>query len=189
VEPCSQADQYNHLRLLDIKKALQDVARHPSGLTYNPKYLDAFAFCHKMGLLHTENLTPRSRETTFTFASPLHRRVAYRCLFPGREPDAVLNNLSLQQICSNAIARFSPGTLNKRRYSKSDRNWGISEAAFQDELYCCLNLELDYLPILSEYSHNKDGRIDIYISDKKGGIKLLQCGSSTEMANHIDRFI
>lgn len=188
VENCLRAPRYCHLRLLDIKKALREVAMQPHGLGRSQKDFDAFAFCHKWGLLHTEQPIAGSQETIFTFASPLHRRVAYRRLFPGREPDAVLKSLSLQQICANAIARFSPSTLQNRRYSRSNRNWGIPEAAFQDELYSCLSLELHYLPILSEYSHSKDGRIDFYVADQKWGIEVLQCGNDAEMAEHTARF-
>lgn len=178
---------YSHLRLLDIKKALRKVAMTPHGLSRVQKDFDAFAYCHKMGYLHTESSVLGNGETVFSFASPLHRRVAYRRLFPGPEPDAVIKDLSLLQICSNAIARFSPGTLPNRRCRMPNASWGIPEAAFQDELYCCLNLELRYLPILSEYSHNKDGRIDFHVLDKKWGIEILQCGSNAEIAEHIAR--
>ncbi|KAF2872276.1 hypothetical protein BDV95DRAFT_593681 [Massariosphaeria phaeospora] len=76
-----------------------------------------------------------SGETLFTFASPLHRRVAYRRLYPGREPDAVVKNTSLQQ-----------------------------------------------------YSHTKDGRIDLFVAARKWGIEILQCGSNTALTKHISRF-
>ncbi|KAL9615668.1 MAG: hypothetical protein Q9160_009346 [Pyrenula sp. 1 TL-2023] len=188
MEYCLQAPQYSHLKLLDIKKALREVAIQPHGLRRSQEDFDAFAFCHKMGFLHTEPSIPKGRGTIFTYASPLHRRVAYRRLFPGLEPDAVIKNLSLLEICSNAIARFSPGTLQNRRSSQSNGGWGIPEPAFQDELYCCLNLELRFLPILSEYSHTKDGQIDFYVSDHKWGIEVLQCGNNTEIAKHIARF-
>lgn len=188
VEKCLESPVYSHIRLLDVKKALREVAMQPDKLTRKQKDFDAFAFCHKQGLLHTEQPVPGSQESTFSFASPLHRRVAYRRLFPGREPDAIVKDVSLQQICTNAIARFSPAALQIRQYSRSRGGWGIPEAAFQDELYCCLNLELRYLPVLSEYSHTIDGRIDFYVSDKKWGIEVMQCGSATEIAKHIARF-
>lgn len=173
VEKCLyQAPEYGHLKLVDIKKALREVAIQPYGLSRLQKDFNAFAFCHKQGLLHTEQPAGKSKEIKFTFASPLHRRVAYRRLIPGREPDAV-KNLSLQQICTNAIARFSPGTLQKRRYSQHNGSWSIPEAAFQAKLYDYLNRKLYYLLILSEYSHTKDGRIDFYISNRKWGIEVL----------------
>ena len=183
-----RSPMYSHLRFRDIQNALRQVALQPHGLTHSQKDLDAFAFCHKMGYLHTEQPILGRAGTTFTFASPLHRRVAYRRLFPGRELGAVLKNLSLQQICVNAVARFSPSTLQNRRYLQSNGGWGIPEAAFQDELYCCLNLELHYVPVLSEYSHTKEGRIDFYISDRKWGIEVLQCGNKTEITKHTSRF-
>ena len=71
---------------------------------------------------------------------------------------------------------------------QSRGRWGIPEAAFQDELYCALSYELQNLPVLSEYAHTKDGRVDFYIFDKKWGIEVLQCGSKTEIAEHAARF-
>ncbi|KAF1960013.1 hypothetical protein CC80DRAFT_404960, partial [Byssothecium circinans] len=140
------------------------------------------------GLPHTEPPVLGNKGTLFTFASPLHRRVAYRRLFPGLEPDAIFENLSLRQLCINAIARFNPHAIQSRRHSKSDKNWGIPEATFQDELYFCLSLELHYIPILSEYCHSKAGRIDFYVSDRKWGIEVLQSGGTAEIANHTARF-
>ncbi|KAF2453846.1 hypothetical protein BDY21DRAFT_327253 [Lineolata rhizophorae] len=109
-------------------------------------------------------------------------RVAYRRLFPGPEPGTDLQRTSLQQICLNAIERFSPSVLQRRN------SQGIPETAFQDELYCCLNYELQSLPILSEYSHTKDGRIDFYVFDKKWGIEVLQSRSKADITEHIRQF-
>ena len=55
-------------------------------------------------------------------------------------------------------------------------------------MYCALNFELQNLPILSEYSHTKDGRVDSFIFDKKWGIEVLQCGSMSTIAEHAARF-
>ena len=66
--------------------------------------------------------------------------------------------------------------------------WGIPEAAFQDELYCALSYELQSLPVLSEYSHTKDGRVDFFVFNKKWGIEVLQCGNKTKIAEHAARF-
>ncbi|KAF2868149.1 hypothetical protein BDV95DRAFT_500997 [Massariosphaeria phaeospora] len=159
--------------------ALQRIELHPStwfslGMLLR---LDEVAF-----------MVEKFATTLFIFASPLHRRVAYRRLFPGREPDVVVNNLSLQQICTNAIARFSPEALQPRQPSRSNQSWGIPEAAFQAELYSCLSLELYYLPILSQYSHTKDGRIDLFVAARKWGIEILRNGTNTEIAKHISRF-
>ena len=59
---------------------------------------------------------------------------------------------------------------------------------FQDELYSCLNQELCNLPILTEYSHTKDGRIDFYIFDRKWGIEILSSGSKAKVMEHAARF-
>jgi hypothetical protein len=180
-------DMYKHVKFLDIEKALLQVAMQPHGFTHTESGFDAFAFCHKFGLLYTKQPIA-GRQIKFTFPSPLHRRVAYRRLVPGREPDAVLRNLSLRQICTNAIARFSPATLENRQSSRPTKSRSIPEAAFQDELYCCLSIELQYLPILSAYSHTKKGRIDFYVSDRKWGIEILQSGNNEELTNDIARF-
>ena len=55
-------------------------------------------------------------------------------------------------------------------------------------MYCCLNYELRNLPILFEYSHTKDGRVDFYVFDKKWCIEVLQCGSKARIAEHAARF-
>lgn len=77
---------------------------------------------------------------------------------------------------------FSPSVLQLRKIK------GIPEAAYQDELYCCLNYELRSLPILSEYSPSKDGRIDFYIFDKKWGIEVLHPRRKADITEHICRF-
>ena len=56
-------------------------------------------------------------------------------------------------------------------------------------MYCCLNYELEGLPILSEYAHTKDGRIDFYVFDRKWGIEVLQSGSKTDIKKYADRFL
>ncbi|KAF2876296.1 hypothetical protein BDV95DRAFT_614989 [Massariosphaeria phaeospora] len=178
---------YSHISFSDVVQALREVAIRPSGLTRLPQDFDVFAFCYKMGYLHVEQSRPKSNERRYIFASPIHRRIAYRRLFPGPEPGTSLEKVGLQQVCINAIARFSPSALQKRP-TRSDKRWGIPEAAFQDEIYCCLNRELRNLPILTEYSHTSDGRIDFYIFSQKWGIEVMQCGSSRELAEHVGRF-
>ena len=82
---------------------------------------------------------------------------------------------------------MSPSVLQTR--SMQPRDCGvIPEAAYQDEMYCALNYELQNLPILSEYSHTKDGRIDFFIFQKKWGIEVLQGGSMSQIAEHAARF-
>ncbi len=114
-------------------------------------------------------------------------RVAYGQLCPGPEPGTGAERISLQQICLNAIQRFSPFVLQAQS-TQSPGRWGFPEAAFQDEMYCCLNYELHNLPILSEYSNTNDGRVDFHIFDEKWGIAVLQCGSKAEVAKHAARF-
>ena len=112
--------------------------------------------------------------------------MAYRRLLTGPDSNSA-QSITLQQVCLNAIQRFSPSALQSRS-TPSPGRWGIPEAAFQDEMYCCLNYELRNLPILSEYSHTKDGRVDFYVFDKKWCIEVLQCGSKARIAEHAARF-
>ncbi|KAL9109333.1 MAG: hypothetical protein Q9227_005963 [Pyrenula ochraceoflavens] len=97
------------------------------------------------------------------------------------------DNMSLQQICMRAVSLFSPSVLRPRS-SPDSRRTRVPEAAFQDEMYCCLNQVLKNLPILSEYSENSRGRIDFYIYSKKWGIEILQEGGKAEISEHAGRF-
>ncbi|TGO91815.1 hypothetical protein BPOR_0018g00310 [Botrytis porri] len=199
----------SHLKYSDVTDAMRKVARLPKGLTEpGMNNMDALAFCYKMGFLHAEYLTHGSSEITYIFASPIHRRdvhsprsllilkpdrIADRRLIPGPPPGIGSDTIILQQACLNAIERFSPSVLHHRSPSsntgcQSDTNWGIPEAAFQDEMYCCLNQELYNLPILSEYAEAKDGRIDFFIFGKRWGIEILQSGNSGRLEEYADRF-
>lgn len=199
-----QGNGIQDITFSDITNALRKVATQPHGYTPEDR-LDVFQLCYGLGFLHKEQPRPGTQKATYIFASPIHRRyaelldtnkkmilltgvrVAYRQLCPGPEPGTSAERITLQQTCLNAIQRFSPSVLQARP-TQSPGRWGIPEAAFQDEMYCCLNYELHNLPILSEYSHTKDGRVDFYIFDKKWGIEVLQCGSKIEVAKHAARF-
>lgn len=114
-------------------------------------------------------------------------RVAYRRLCPGSEPGSASRNLTLREACLNAIGRFSPSALQSRS-TQSREYGGVPEAAFQDELYCALNYELQNSPVLSEYAHTKGGRIDFFVFDEKWGIEVLQSGDASKIAEHAARF-
>jgi hypothetical protein len=90
-------------------------------------------------------------------------------------------------VCIDAITRLSPSALQHRR-SNSAGSWGIPEAAFQAEVYCCLGYELQGLPVLAEYSHTKNGRVDFLITDQRWGIEVLQRGSKAAIMEHANRF-
>ena len=178
--------EYRHLSMMEVKKAICEVAKQPDGLTRPQENFDGFAFCHKMGLLHAEKPIKQSKETTFTFPSPLHRKVAYRRLLgPGQ--DALWPGFSLQQTCMHAISRFSPGAFTHRQRISGNRSWRFPERAFQNEMYLCLTLELLHLPVLAEHSNN-EGRIDFFISDRMWGIEILQCGKYATINEHVARF-
>lgn len=118
----------------------------------------------------------------------LHRTF-YRRFFPGPEPGTKLESMSLREVCLNAIEKFNLPTLHKRTKIEGS-SWKIPEAAFQDEMYCCLSDKLCKLPIMTEYSHNReDGRIDFYVYDKSWGIETLQHGSEKAIKDHAGRFL
>lgn len=200
VKECLGHPFYSSITFSEVAKVLREVAMKPNGHTRVQLDFDAFAFCYKMGFLHSEQQRPESDEVVYIFASPIHRRyacfvtyynkntlliifrIAYRRLFPGPEPGTNLQETSLQQICLNAIGRFSPSIIQLRNRRS------IPEAAFQDELYYCLTYELQSLPILSECLHTKDGRVDFYVFNKKWGVKVLQSRSKVDITEHICRF-
>ncbi|CAD6440086.1 8267c12d-1877-4d11-af0e-a3ad6f1ef536 [Sclerotinia trifoliorum] len=179
---------YSHIPFFRVKAALRKVAELLHGYNLpDGESSDAFTFCYKMGLLHTEQPYPGRQDVTYTFASPIHRRYAYHRLFPGPEPGTRLDKMTLRQACLNVIERFSPSVLQVRS-PKSQSSWGIPEAAFQNEIYCCFSHELNNIEILSEYSYTKDGRIDFYVLDKRWGIEILQSGNKNKMEEHLGRF-
>ncbi|KAF7882078.1 hypothetical protein EAF00_011594 [Botryotinia globosa] len=186
----------SHLKYSDVVDAMRKLARLPKGYTQSGmNNKDALAFCYKMGFLHAEYVKHGngSNEVTYIFASPIHRRIAYRRLIPGPPAGSISDTITLQQACLNAIERFSPSVLHNRSPSsnincQSITNWGIPEAVFQDEMYCCLNRELHNLPILSEYAETKDGRIDFFIFGKRWGIEILQSGNIGRLEEYADRF-
>ena len=112
---------------------------------------------------------------------------AYSRFSSGPGLDAPPDGRSLYEICIAAMKRFSPCTLRSRRKGPEDQ-WTIPEAAFQDELYRCVFVELCGCPILSEYSHDRKGCIDFLIPDKGWGIELLQNGSNEQILEHSSRF-
>ncbi|KAM0180802.1 hypothetical protein ACHAPF_002095 [Botrytis cinerea] len=189
-----RSPSYSHLKYSDVIDAMRKVARLLNGYTESRRNnMDALAFCYKMGFLHAEYSQYGSSEITYIFASPIHRRVAYRRLIPGPPPGTASDTITLQQACLNAIERFSTSVLHRRSTSsniscKSSPDWGIPEAVFQDEMYCCLNHELHNLPILSEYAETKDGRIDFFVFGKKWGIEILQSGDNGRLEEHANRF-
>ena len=66
---------YGNIKFSDIVRAMSQVATKRNGYTRLQISFDAFAFCHKMGFLHTEpSAGPDQRMITYVFASPIHRR-------------------------------------------------------------------------------------------------------------------
>ena len=187
MKPKLKEDQYKHLTILGIMKALYEVAKQPEGLTRTQEDFDEYAFCHKMGLLHAEKPAHQRGDITFIFASPIHRKVAYRRLL-GPEPEAIWPGFSLQQICMNAVSRFSPAAFRSRQFITRNGDWKMPERVFQNELSLCLAQELLHLPILTEYPDIEGGRIDFFVLDRRWGIEILQCGNYATINEHISRF-
>lgn len=98
-----------------------------------------------------------------------------------------MKQFGLLEVCLNAIRKISPSAVGTRN-AQSQGRWIVPEAAFQDEMYRCLHHELRHLPILSEYTHTSEGRIDFYIYDKKWGVEILQSGSNAQIMEHAARF-
>ncbi len=68
-------EEYADIKYVDVVKAMSKVAMQRDGYTHSQTGFDAFAFCHKMGFLHTEPLAGTDdRKITYVFASPVHRR-------------------------------------------------------------------------------------------------------------------
>ena len=67
--------EYDGIEFPDIVEVMQQVATKRTGYTRLQTDFDAFAFCHKMGFLHTEPSSgPDQRVITYVFASPIHQR-------------------------------------------------------------------------------------------------------------------
>ena len=66
---------FKNIKLSDVKKVLREVVTEPHGVTRLSKEdVDVFAFCYRMGALHTEQAGPGGKELTYMFASSIHRR-------------------------------------------------------------------------------------------------------------------
>ncbi|MCJ1337992.1 hypothetical protein MMC09_003276, partial [Bachmanniomyces sp. S44760] len=178
---------YHGIKFSDVIQVLQCVAAKHKGYSHQQTQFDAFAFCHKVGILHTESSMSSNKEVTYVFASPIHQRVAHRRLLPGPDQGTASDHRPLLQVCLAAIKRLSPSAIQPRRVHSNGRSI-ISEATIQDEIYCCLHYELHHLPILSEYAHSLSGRIDFYIYDKKWGVEILQNGNKSQVMEHMARF-
>ncbi|CAD6442763.1 f869516c-6d58-4bc0-8a97-9b85f90ecafe [Sclerotinia trifoliorum] len=183
------SSSYYHIPVSNIVEALRKVARLPHGYTLPARHLDdrALTFCHDAGLLHTEQRRPGSEETTYFFASPIHRTIACRRLFAASEPDTIQDEITLQQTCFNAIGRFNLSSLKK--HLEKPFEWKrLLNTAIQNEMYCCLNPELHNIEIISEYSYLTNERLDFYIFEKKWGIAILQCRETEAMNEYISQF-
>lgn len=69
------SEEYADIKYVDVIKAMSEAAMQPDGYTHSQRGFDAFAFCHKMGFLHTEPLAGTDDgKIKYVFASPVHRR-------------------------------------------------------------------------------------------------------------------
>ncbi|APA10278.1 hypothetical protein sscle_06g050480 [Sclerotinia sclerotiorum 1980 UF-70] len=182
------SSSYYDLLFSNVVEALRKVATLLHGYTVPAPYFDrTLTFCHKAGLLHTEQRQPGSEEITYFFASPIHRKIACRHLFAASEPDTILDEIPLQQTCFNAIERFNLSSL--KEHFKITFKWKrLLKTAIQDEIYRCLNRELHNIEIISEYPYLTNERLDFYISKKKWGIEILQCSDKEAMNEYISQF-
>ena len=65
---------YHGIKFSDVIQVLQCVAAKHKGYSHQQTQFDAFAFCHKVGILHTESSMSSNKEVTYVFASPIHQR-------------------------------------------------------------------------------------------------------------------
>ena len=97
---------------------------------------------------------------------------------------------SLQRLCKEILSEFS--TMNLR-HSAEGKKWSSAsqprpvEAQYQDEFYRgFIHVAGRGVPISSEWSRTKDGRVDLYIPEKKWVIELLR--DHDKVDEHISRF-
>jgi len=97
---------------------------------------------------------------------------------------------SLPKLCKEILSRFS--IMNLRHSAEGKKMSSASqprpvEAQYQDEFYRGFtHVAGRGVPISSEWSRTKDGRVDFYIPEKKWAIELLR--DHGEVDEHISRF-
>ncbi|ODM21276.1 hypothetical protein SI65_04329 [Aspergillus cristatus] len=97
---------------------------------------------------------------------------------------------SLPTLCKEIISKFS--IMNLRHSAEGKKISSASqprplEAQYQDEFYRgFVHVAGRGVPISSEWSRTKDGRVDFYIPEKKWAIELLR--DHGEVDEHISRF-
>lgn len=97
---------------------------------------------------------------------------------------------SLRELCVDVLKEFSAATLRHTAAGKILTSAAQSkplEAAYQDEYYRCFNVIAGRgVPICSEWSRTKDGRVDFWIPEKKWAVELLR--EEDRVLEHISRF-
>jgi len=97
---------------------------------------------------------------------------------------------SLPKLCKEILSKFS--IMNLRHSAEGKKMSSASqprpvEAQYQDEFYRGFtHVAGRGVPISSEWSRTKDGRVDFYIPEKKWAIELLR--DHGEVDEHISRF-
>ncbi|ODM16145.1 hypothetical protein SI65_08579 [Aspergillus cristatus] len=97
---------------------------------------------------------------------------------------------SLPKLCKEILSKFS--IMNLRHSAEGKKMSSASqprplEAQYQDEFYRgFVHVAGRGVPISSEWSRTKDGRVDFYIPEKKWAIELLR--DHGEVDEHISRF-
>ncbi|KAL4737754.1 hypothetical protein BDV11DRAFT_216432 [Aspergillus similis] len=97
---------------------------------------------------------------------------------------------SLRELCVDILKEFSAATLRHTAAGKiltSAAHYKPLEAAYEDEYYRCFNVVAGRgVPICSEWSRTKDGRVDFWIPEKKWAVELLR--EEDRIHEHISRF-
>jgi hypothetical protein len=97
----------------------------------------------------------------------------------------------VNELCFAALAHFNPLSLSKHEKratrSPSTAHVRCPEAQYAFELYRCLYKVLEGKVCLhTEFSYTSDGRLDLYLREKRWAIELLKDGDGTKQ--HVQRF-
>ncbi|KAE8399221.1 hypothetical protein BDV37DRAFT_261238 [Aspergillus pseudonomiae] len=146
--------------------------------------------CYVNGWLH-RILVPEDMtgEEKYVLPSRLHEKWVEWILGKKRIP---LNPryAHLRDLCVDILKEFSAATLRHTADGKvltSGAQYKPFEAAYQDECYRCFGVIAGKgVPICSEWSRTKSGRVDFWISEKKWAVELLR--EEDRVQDHISRF-
>ncbi|KAL4788399.1 hypothetical protein BJX76DRAFT_353418 [Aspergillus varians] len=145
--------------------------------------------CYQNGWVN--RLTVGSHLTVDIAVLPSRLHEKYIEFIIGRESRSLPARFTrLDDLCLAVLEKFS--TINLRHAAEGKKistaaKYTPIEAQYQDEFYRSFNhLAGRGVPICSEWSKTRDGRVDFYIPEKKWAIKLLR--DHDRVHEHVSRF-